>query len=745
MAKMDEMDLLSLLNGKEEQAITYVHGQLASEREKAMREYFREPYGNEEEGWSSIVSSEVQDTIEWILPSLLKIFTASDEAVTFDPSGEEDVKAAQQATDACNYVFYKQNNGFLTLYTAFKDALLVKNCAVMWRKHEQESVKSQPYKALTEEQIAYVISQSGGEIERASDPYEGTGPDGQPATCYDVRIKTTEKKQTIKIEAFEPENLLIERTWTSPLLQDCPYVARLMPGTTLSELRELGFDVDVEESDEDDPGNASPDAAYRLNRTGQGNMRDDDTDDDSQREVTLRMEYVLVDFDGDGIAERRCIYRLKDKILKNEVCSHVPIATGSPILTTHRWDGMSMAEAVSDLMQLKTELLRQSLNSLYLANNPRTKVLTDSNWSPLANLDDLLDNRPGGILRQRDPNAIQEHVTPWVGQQTFPMLEYVDGMRENRTGVTRYNQGIDANSLNKTASGITQIMTASQQRIELIARIFAETLLKPIFQGVLKELTDGGMDKLSFRLNNEFVQMDPNEWRDWYDMTINVGLGTGDKQQQGAHLQMILQNQMGLMQMGLAGPKEIHATMAKMTENAGFKNIGDFWIDPEKNQTTPPAPVLAQQLQALQQQMQQLAAENQSLKADKEVDVFNAQTNRMKVEAEIQPQPPAPEAPAGPEQLPEDQRMTLDASLKDGLNANTHEREKEKIVLQHQLTAQDKADAAAEQEPQIMQAFDALSQQMQLLYKAITAPKQIIRDENGRAVGARVAMDEQAK
>ena len=745
MAKMDELDLLALLNTREESAAAYVHGDLASEREKAMREYFREPYGNEEDGWSSIVSSEVQDTIEWILPSLLKIFTASDEAVTFDPTTEEDVRPAKQATDACNYVFYKQNNGFLVLYTAFKDALLAKNCAVMWAKREKESTSSQPYKGVTEDEIAYILQQKDGEIDQASDPYEGTDKQGQPAILYDVRIKATEKRQIIEIEAFEPENLLVERTWTSPLLQDCPYVARLLPGTTLSELRELGYKVDAEEADNDDPSNSSPDASYRANRSNSGDFDDPTPNDDSQREVTLRIEYVLVDFDGDGIAERRCIYRLKDRILKNEVCSHVPIATGSPIITTHRWDGMSMAEAVSDLMQLKTELLRQSLNSLYLANNPRTKVMTDASWSPMANLDDLLDSRPGGIIRMKSENAVQEHITPWVGQQTFPMLEYVDGMRENRTGVTRYNQGIDANSLNKTASGITQIMTASQQRIELIARIFAETLLKPIFQGVLKELTDGGMDKLSFKLGNEFVALDPSEWRDWYDMTINVGLGTGDKQQQAGHLQMIFGNQMNLAQMGLAGPKEIYATMSKITENAGFKNIGDFWIDPEKQQLTPPAPMLKQQLDQMQQQMQQLAAENQSLKTDKEVDMFNAETNRMKAAADAQAknQPAAPEAPDT--SLPEAERMQFDAELKDRLSAQQAEREKAKMLLEHQLN---NGLMPVDPDGQVMQAIQIMNEQMQatqmqmaMLLKAVTAPKELVRDANGRAVGARLVMD----
>lgn len=639
--KMDDLDLLSLLKGKEEDAATYIHGTLAGEREKAMREYFREPYGNEEEGWSTIVSSDVQDTVEWILPSLLEIFTGSDEAVSFDPTGAEDVKSAEQATDGCNYVFFKQNNGFLTLYTAFKDALTVKNCAVMWRKHDKQVPKTDTLKGMTIEQVAYLEQESGAEVVQASDEYPAMGPDGQPILgedgqpimLVDVKVKTVEKRSIVKIEAFPPEDLLIERNWTSPLLQDCPYVARLMR-VTASDLREMGYDVDASDFSSGDAAvEASADAEYRMNRSGQGDYREIEPEDESQAEGWLRIEFVLVDYDGDGIAERRCIYRLNDKILKNEETSHVQIATTSPIINTHRWDGMSIAEAVSDLMQLKTELLRQTLNSLYLANNPRTKVLTDAQWSPMANLDDLLDSRPGGIMRQRSTDAIQEHVTPWVGQQSFPMLEYVDGMRENRTGVTRYNQGIDANSLNKTASGINQIMSASQQRIKLIARIFAETLVAPIFQGVLKLLTDGGMDKLAFRLRGEFVQYDPNEWRDQYDTSINVGLGTGDKQQQAAHLQMIFQNQMALLQMGLATPKQIYATQAKLTENAGFKNVGDFWVDPASGQQPPQNP----QLQQMQQAIQQLQQENAQLKQDKsldakklEIDGYNAETNRIK-------------------------------------------------------------------------------------------------------------------
>jgi len=605
--KMDDEQLLNLLNKREDEAAAYVYGQLGSEREICLREYYRQPYGNEEEGWSDIVTSDVQDTVEWIQPSLLKVFTSTERAVSFDPQTEADVDAAEQATDACNYVFYKQNNGFLVLYTAFKDALTVKNCAVHWRKEEKEVVSSQPFRGATAEMLA-LITQQGAEItearsEMVADEY------GNTSEVYAGRVRVTERKKTIKVEAFSPDNLLVMKDWTSPLLQDCPYVCRVMP-VTASDLKEMGYDVDPSDlsgSDGADFGTnltdiTNPDAVYAKQAITD--------DDESQSEGYLRLEYVLVDADGDGIAERREIVRLKNKILSNEICASVPIATSSPILNPHRWDGMSMAEAVSDLQRLHTELLRQTLNSAYLANNPRTKVLTDASWSPYANIDDLLDSRPGGIIRERQQGATQEYVTPFVGGHTLGIMEYVATMRENRTGVTRYNQGIDANSLNKTATGISAIMTASQQRIELIARIFAETLVKPIFQGILKLLTDGEMEQLSFRLNDKFVQYDPNTWRDWYDMTINVGLGTGNTEAQMQRLQMILMAQKEAMPIGLASKKNIYNALAKVTEAAGFKNISDFWTDPEAGEVDPSA--LMQKVQEMQQFIQQNQAEYQT-------------------------------------------------------------------------------------------------------------------------------------
>ena len=684
--KMDDEDLLEILQRKEDAASHYVHGQLGDERELAMREYHRMPYGNEVDGESQIVASDIQDSVEWILPALLKTFTATDKAVSFEPTRASDVAGAEQATDTCNYVFYKQNNGFLILYTAIKDMLTVRNCAVMWRKEDQETVSSVPFKGATAEMLAMMLQEEDAEIESANpapildqqgqpqiDPYTG-----QPLMGYNGRMKKTETKTIVKVEAFSPDSLLVQSDWTSPLLHDCPYVCRMMR-VTLSDLAMMGFDCTADELRSSDSQDYNGNTLQtRLSNVDNKSATDlvyessGDSDDDSMAEGWLRIEYILADKDGDGVAERLCVYRLREKILKCEVTSHVPIATSSPMLNTHRWDGMSMADAVADLQKLHTELLRQTLNNLYLTNNPRTKVLTDANWSPLANIDDLLDSRAGGVIRQRDINAVTEQVIPFSAGASMPMLEYVQGMRENRTGVSRQSQGLNPDSLNNTATGRAMDMSASMQRIELIARIIAETLVKPIFQGILKVLTDGGMEKLAFRLRDEFVEYDPNEWRDQYDMSINVGLGTGDTQQKAAQLMTLWQQQMAGMQFGLVTPHHLYNTASKTVENAGFKNVQDFYQDPSKQPPQPQQPPLPLQI------------EQMKIQADAQKHQAQTQADIQKFQAESQMQMQVEQMKANMKLKEIRGNLELQAAN----DARDAERERQKAITDAQLEAQ---------------------------------------------------------
>lgn len=631
MAKMDDETLLNLLQGEEAQAGDYVWGELAEAREMAMREYLRLPYGDEEEGRSSFVTSDVLDTIEWVRPALLKIFVGGDEAVSFEPTGPEDVESAEQATQAVNYVFFKQNNGFLISYTAITDALQLKNCAIMWRWKETEKTETTKYKGLTDEALTLLVQQLADgkpEIVEASTELVVDQMSGMPVNVHDVKIKTTRKTGKVHIEAFPPEELLVARNWNSPLLEDCPYVCRMMR-VTLSELREMGFDVEVDDLTDADRIEVSADRTLREAESQDWTGRNTETpsEDESRTEGWLRIEYVLADRDGDGISERLMVTRLAHKILKVEECSHVPIATASPILRSHRWDGHSLAELVSDLQRLHTVITRQMLDSLYLATNPRKKVLVDATGAPQANIDDLLDARVGGIVRQNQVDAVIEEQSQWVGAQAFPMLEYVDRVRMNRSGVNYLSSGLDANSINKTATG-SQIQDGRmQERTELVARVLAETLYKPMFAGVLKVLTEHQMEKLSFRLRKKFVQYDPQEWRDQYDMSINVGLGTGNKQQQAMSLAQIEAAQMAAVQSGGMGlmitPKHIYNLQAEKVKLAGFQNVDDFWQDPGDGMPqTPQKPdpeTVKAEAQAKQKQLE-LQADAQKFQAQQQIE-----------------------------------------------------------------------------------------------------------------------------
>lgn len=675
--KMDDDELLDILRRKEDSASSYVWGQLGTERETAMREFHRQPYGTEQEGWSQIVASDVRDTVEWVLPSLLKTFTATDKAVEFEPTQANDVKGAEQATDACNYVFFKQNNGFMVLYAAIKDALIIRNCAVTWRKESKETVVGVPFKGASAEMLA-MLTEEQGEISEAT-PAPALDQQGQPVIdmmtgqpvmTYSGRIKRTEKRQVIKVEAFSPEDLLVDREWTSPLLAECPYVARHMRVTT-SDLKQMGYKVTAEDlRGNGERGTTSLTNVGLADKDSLGDF--DNTTDDAMAEGWLRIEYVLVDMDGDGIAERRCIYRLHDKILSNEECDGVPFATFSPRMNTHRWDGESMHDAVGDLQRLHSEILNQTLDNLKLTNNPRTKLLTDANGSPYANIDDLLDSRIGGIIRMSRPDAVTEQVTPFAAQAAFPMLEYIQGMRENRTGVSRTSQGMNPDSLNNTATGRQIDQTASQQPTELIARIIAECLLKPIMQGILKLLTEGDMEKLAFRLRGEFVEMDPSEWRDSYDMSINVGLGGGDTQAKAANLQNVYQLQQAGLQMGMTTPKHLYHTASKIVENAGFKDVQNFLQDPSQQPPQPPQPPIELQIEQMKMQ-----ASTQGKQADIQA---RAQVEQMKLQFQAQ---------AGEAQRNQEAQLEqLRAQMQQQTDANRQEMEARQQQMKLQQEAQ---------------------------------------------------------
>ena len=638
---LTDSELSSILHSEISSSLGYIGSDVTSQRQKSLEYYFGEPFGNEQEGRSQVVSTDVSDVIESILPTLLRTFAASDDVVRCDPVTAEDEEVARQASDYLNYVFNKDNDGFVALYTLFKDALIQKNgiAKIYWdtsQKQEQET-----YEKLSEDEYIMLIDEDGVEVkehseyadqdaitakqkmmEQTDDPMLMQQIEDEPTPmlhdCVITRIETYGK---VKIETIPPEEFLIERRAKS--LQDANFLAHRTT-VTRTELIEAGFDADIVSrlpSDVADKYNEEKIARHRnLDYDFDSNSGEASTD-----EITIFECYSRIDVEGDGIAKLRKVTIAGTggyEILDNELCDSIPFVSLTPIMVPHRFFGRSVSEMTEDLQLIKSTVMRQLLDNMYLTNNNRVAVMDGQ-----VNLDDLLTNRPGGVVRTKgSPGQVMMPMqTQTINQQAFPLLEYLDTVREQRTGITRYSQGMDADSLNKTATGVNVILTQAQMRVELIARIFAETGVKDMFTKIFELVVKHQDKERIIKIRNTFVPFRPMEWRNRCNISINVGLGTGSRDQQLAILNNILQTQLKALELQgtPAGPmvnlRNIYNTLAKIVENAGLKNAGLFFTDPDvgMQQMPPPQPPQPTEFEKVSQL--QVQGENYRKQIDSEI------------------------------------------------------------------------------------------------------------------------------
>lgn len=614
--RIDHDQLVGIIEQQVAQAIGHENGQLSFDRAREFAYYYGLPFGNEVEGESQVISTDVADTVEGILPSILRIFTASDDAVRFDPNGPEDEEQAAQQTEVANYIFYRQNNGFLVLYEWFKDALIQKNGVVKYWWEDAKDRAKESYEGLTDGEYQMLLS-GDGLAEIQEDKHE-TYPDEQeaqkraqqlqmlqqvaqqdpralimlqqlmaqpPAMLHDVSVTIIRDVSKLCIQCIPPEEFGISAKHPCVSIQDTPFCYH-RGRRTISELREDGCPEHLLTNiAADDRVDVSPESLVRNRFMDQQWPSVINPPDPSMREVWVTECFIRIDTDGDGVAELRHIIMPGREIWIDEETDHINFAALTPIIMPHRWVGRGVAELVMDVQFQKSTLLRQQFNNLYLTNNPQKAVLSTSGGIVHANLDDLLTSRPGGILREYMPNAIRHIETPFVAAASFPMIEYLDGVKENRTGLTRYNQGTDADSLNKTARGISLIQSAGQQRLDLIARIFAETGVKDLMKGIVYMMSKYNTKPLTLKLRNKWVNVNPREWKTMLNMTINVGLGTGNRDVQLAHLMQMHEKQVELMQTGrgyMVSDENIWNLYKKTTEAMGFKHPELFISDPEK-------------------------------------------------------------------------------------------------------------------------------------------------------------------
>ena len=637
---MDDGRLKAILQGEIDNAIGFLETETVEQRKNALTAYMRDPYGNEVEGRSQIVTGEVAEAVDGMLPPLMRLFTSADQIGIFEPVGPGDEPLAKQATEYCNWVLMKQNPGIAIMHDWFKDAVLQKVGIIKAYWDDSISVTKEQYANLTDDELAMLLSD--GTMEIAGQETIEQDMDGQVLRVHNVALMRRTKAGRIKIENVPPEEFLISKAGKT--VRDTPFVAHRKL-ITRSDLVAMGFDADVVmDLPTYNDLEFSAEKVARYNRDEQPYQ--EPSLDKSMQTVEVYEIYLKTDFDGDGIAELRQIFFSANEILSNEETDYVPFYSICPIPIPHRFFGDCPADRTVDLQLIKTTVTRQMLDNMYLQNNTRMGAVEGQ-----VNLDDLLSVTPGGIIRMKNPAALVPIQTPPVGQQAFPLLEYLDQVQAKRTGITEASQGLDPNILqNVTAAAIAALTQASQGKIELIARIFAETGVKDLFKGLLQLLCKFQDKAVILRMRGQYVQYDPREWSNQYDVSVNVGLGTGNIEQKMAMLSMVLSKQEQMLQMlgpnnPLVSLSQYRATLGKLVEAAGFADSAEFFkpvtqevdqalAQPQQQGSDPAIQMMMAQAQADIEIKREKAMADIQLAREKAV--AELELKRMEFEAEAQ-------------------------------------------------------------------------------------------------------------
>ena len=752
MPKLTATDLRALLAAEKADALSAMSASKLSQERAAALDYYLGDMSRDmpaPDGRSRAVSTDVADTVEGLMPTLMDIFTAGDEVVRFEPVGPEDVAAAEQETDYVNHVFMQQNPGFLVLYSFIKDALLSKVGIVKVWWETREAYERETYLDQPEDAFALIVADPAVEViahsQRTVDGQQRTDEAGPSSVLrppssvlHDVTVQTTRTYRCARVEGVPPEEFGIARHARS--IRDADYCFHEVLKSE-SKLIEQGYD---REQVEKLPSYVVADTieAQARDTVDEGTARQgDDGLNGASRLIRITEHYVRMDYEGDGIAREAAaredgreppdarkrpgaaLYRVTTGGDEGEVLTRdgepdvieedaIPFAAMTPVIVTHRFFGRSIADLVMDIQRIKTALLRALLDNAYLANNPRTEV--PESHAGETTLDDLLVSRPGGIVRTKMPGGLGVIKHPDIGGHVFPLLQYQDAAREWRTGVSRQGQGVDPNALqNQVATIANQMFNAAQAKAKLIARIFAETGIRDLFSLLHMTIRKNGSRSQTVRLRNRWVTVDPREWKNRSDMTINVGLGTGGKSEQLAHLNMIIGAQEKAIAAGLVSPKNLYNAAKELTKLAGHKNVDMFFTapgtppDPNDPTSAPIKPPADPKLMELERK-----AEIEKLQAEADIATQNRKTQAELVLSERK------------FELEKELKL-LDAQIK----REQHEQGMAQTMARTLMAGDEPGPDGEPREHPMLRTVTELIGEL----KRANAPKRIVRDASGRA------------
>jgi hypothetical protein len=632
---LDTEQLQGVLKAEMDDARDYIY-QIGEERAESTEYYLGTEPDQNSALQSQYVSTDVRDSVLFMLPQIMRVFFGTNKVVEFVPKNVEDIPLAEQQTAYINHVIQEKNPGFKILYDVFKDALIRKTGFVkaFWDEkiesstHEYSGINRGQYQALLLDPEVEILSQTiESEKLSVTDEESGEEIEQEMPISYDVTIKRVKEKNQVCIESVPPEEVLVARHARS--LEDSSYVAHRTV-KSVSDLVAMGYDQEEMEQYAGYGGATDPEAYEEQQaRNPFDNMVYPERSDSNGSDVLYIEHYLFYDLDDDGISERVKVCSVGDAlhIVNIEPCDDLPIVMFCPDPEPHTSIGSCPADYLKPIQAAKSQIMRDTLDSLGHAIFPRMGIVEGQ-----VNIDDVLNTDIGQPIRMRAPGMVQPFTVPFVGKEAFPVLGYLDESKENRTGVSKASAGLNADALqSSTKSAVSATMSAAQGRIELICRHFAENGLKNLYKLVNNLIIKHQDGQDVFRLNNQFIPIDPRYWDANKDLVINVGLSkSSDEEKMQVLMQIIAKQEQILAQFGpenpLVTPQQYANSLSRLIEMGGFKDAQSF-INTQVAPLPPSPPQEEQQdPTALLAQAEAMKAQVQAQKA-----MIDAETDRMKI------------------------------------------------------------------------------------------------------------------
>lgn len=619
----DDDEILSLI-GAEMSSATNAETTdgLEDNRQNALAAYLGKNSTPAPVGRSQIVSTDVADAVEWIMPEIVKAFTQNDDVVTFDPEFQGDEAQAELESQYVYDILMKRNDGYSVIYEAAKDALLYKNCYFKVFYETEDSYETEVYSGLSEEEANIILADENVELS------EMTDDNG----VVELKIRRNQTKPCIRVLTIPPEELRFSAMYAEHSFKRIPFIAHTIAKREY-ELVDEGYDPEIVKE--------LPDAdLLTLRRSHRFSMQEENAfqpvssnSDFGQRMVEISECYVHLDLNGDGFSEYLKITvggsDNPTAILDIEEIDANPFINGAAILMPHKAIGLSVYDRLRELQQHKTTLMRNIMDNTYLQNNQRTVVAEGQ-----VNLDDLLSSRVGGIVRAANINAVAPLATPNLPSDAYKLVDYLDRVRAGRAGVSPEGAVTDNMIGDRVGSqGVEKMLNQKEELVGLMVRTIAETAIKPLCY-MIRELARKHLDTMEdYRFRGLWLKVNPSQWRNRTHTTVRVGTGSGNRSEQRNVISQILQLQLQLRQdpsQAIVDDQQIFNSVNALAKYATLPSATPYVLDPR----SPEAQTFKQSKQQAQQQAQQMQMQMQQVQAEATTKIANAEEQKAKVDGE---------------------------------------------------------------------------------------------------------------